>query len=48
MYKSYINAVHATRVMKVTNPEDIFIEQQDREDYEKSKEALITLNFIKK
>jgi hypothetical protein len=47
-YKSYINAVHATRVMKITNPEDIFTDKQNREEYERSKEALITLNFIKK
>jgi hypothetical protein len=47
-YKSYINSVHDTRVMKITNPEDIFINPEDRERYEKSKEALIKLNFIKK
>ena len=46
--KSYINAVHDTRVMKITNPEDLFTDKQNREEYEKSKEALITLNFIKK
>lgn len=48
IYKSYINAVHATRVMKVGNPEELFTNQEDRDEYEKSKEALITLNFIKK
>lgn len=47
-YKSYINSVHDSRVMKITNPEDIFTTQEERERYEKSKEALITLNFIKK
>ena len=47
-YKSYINSVHQTRIMKVTNPEEIFTDQKDREEYEKSKEALITLNFIQK
>lgn len=47
-YKSYINSVHATRVMKVTNPEEIFTDKKNREQYEKSKEALITLNFIQK
>jgi hypothetical protein len=40
--------VHDTRVIKITNPEDIFTNSKDREQYEKSKEALITLNFIKK
>ena len=48
IYKSYINAVHDTRVMKITNPEDIFTEKEDREKYEKSKEVLITLNILKK
>jgi len=47
LWKSYINAVHSTRVMKITNIEDIFTEQEDREDYEKSREVLVTLNIIK-
>lgn len=47
LWKSYINSVHSTRVMKVTNVEDIFIEPEDRETYEKSRETLITLNIIK-
>ena len=46
--KSYVNAVHDTRVIKITNPEEIFTNSKDREQYERSKEALITLNFIKK
>lgn len=48
LYKSYINSVHQTRVMKITNPEELFTEQEDREQYEKSKEILIQLNFIQK
>jgi hypothetical protein len=47
IYKSYINAVHDTRVMKINNPEDIFTTKEDRELYEKSKEILIKLNFVK-
>lgn len=47
LWKSYINAVHATRVIKILHPEDIFTNKQDREAYEKSKEVLIKLNFIK-
>lgn len=47
IWKSYINSVHSTRVMKVTNPEDIFTEPEDRKMYEDSKQALITLKFIK-
>ena len=46
-WKSYINSVHSTRVMKLTNPEELLTEQEDRELYERSKEALITVNFIK-
>ena len=46
-WKSYINTVHSTRVMKIANPEDIFTEKEDIEQYQKSKEALITVNFIK-
>jgi len=48
LWKSYINAVHQSRVIKLTNVEDIFTEQEDREIYEKSKEVLLTLNFIQK
>lgn len=48
LWKSYINSVHKTRVMKLVNPEDIFTEQEDRENYERSKEVLITINFIQK
>jgi len=47
LWKSYINAVHSTRVMKITNIEDIFTEKEDRQDYEKSREVLVTLNIIK-
>lgn len=47
LWKSYINAVHSTRVMKITNIEDIFTDQEDRQEYEKSKEVLVTLNIIK-
>ena len=47
LWKSYINAVHTTRVLKINNPEEIFTDKEDRDDYEKSKETLIKLNFIK-
>ena len=48
LWKAYINSVHDTRVMKINNPEEIFTDQEEREKYERSKEALITLNFIRK
>jgi hypothetical protein len=48
IWKSYINAVHRTRVMKINNPEEIFTDKEDIENYQKSKEVLITLNFINK
>lgn len=47
LWKAYINAVHKTRIVKLPSPEEIFTEREDRETYEKSKEILITLNFIK-
>ena len=47
IYKSYINAVHDTRVAKITNSEEIFTNPEDRETYEQSKEVLIKLNFVK-
>jgi len=33
--------------MKINNPEDIFTTKEDREQYEKSKEILIKLKFVK-
>lgn len=47
LWKSYINAVHSTRVMKLTNIEDIFTEPEDRKEYEKSREVMIKLNLVK-
>lgn len=47
IWKSYVNAVHDSRIVKINNPEEIFTTQEDRENYEKSKEVLIKLNFIK-
>jgi hypothetical protein len=47
LYKSFINAVHDTRVIKLPHPEDIFTNKEDREAYENAKEVLIKLNFIK-
>jgi len=48
LWKSYINSPHPTRILKISRPEELLTEQEDRETYEKSKAALITLNFIKK
>jgi hypothetical protein len=47
IYKSYINAVHNSRVVKITNPEEIFTDPEDRKTYEESKEVLTKLKFIK-
>jgi len=47
LWKSFINSVHKTRVMKITNIEDIFTDPEDRETYEKSKEVMIKLNLVK-
>ena len=35
----------ASRVVKITNPESLFTDQEDLEAYRKSKEALIQLKF---
>ncbi len=49
LWKAYIygNAI-SDRVMKITHPEDVFTNPEDRDTYEKSKEAMIFLNLIKK
>ena len=47
IYKSYVNTVHDTRIIKLNNPEEIFTDPIEREKYEKSKETLIKLNFLK-
>lgn len=47
LWKSYISSPHPTRIMKITNIEDIFTEREDREEYERSKEAMIKVNLIK-
>lgn len=47
LWKHYINAVHATRVIKISHPEDIFTTPEDRKQYELSRQAMIELNFIK-
>lgn len=48
LWKAYINAVHDSRVLKITHPEELFTNKEDRDTYEIAKEALITINFIKK
>jgi len=47
MYKSYINAVHETRVMKVTNAEEIFTDPKDLERYTESVKVLKLIGMIK-
>ena len=48
-YKDYIYGggidLTGSRVIKLSNPEDIFTDPQDLEDYRKSKEALIHIKF---
>jgi hypothetical protein len=49
-YKEYIyggglDVAHGSRVIKLTDPESIFTNQEDLEDYRKSKEALIYIKF---
>lgn len=47
MWKSYINTVHKTRVMKLTNVEDIFTDPEDIKEYQQSREVMIKLNLVK-
>jgi CO dehydrogenase/acetyl-CoA synthase beta subunit len=47
LWKSFINSVHKTRVMKLTNVEDIFTEQEDIKEYQQSREVMIKLNLVK-
>lgn len=49
-YKDYIygggiDSSHGSRVVKIKDPESIFTNQEDLEDYRKSKEALIYIKF---
>jgi hypothetical protein len=48
-YKEYIYGggigLNGSRVVKLTDPESIFTEQEDLENYRKSKEALIYIKF---
>lgn len=47
IYKAYINAVHKTRIMRVTDPENVFTDSKDRELYDEAKEILIKIGMIK-
>ena len=47
LYKSYINAVHRSRVIKLINPETIFTDAEDYNNYVRSKEVLIKIGMIK-
>jgi hypothetical protein len=48
-YKDYIYGgginLNGSRVVKMTDPESIFTEQEDLDRYRKSKEALISIKF---
>jgi hypothetical protein len=51
LWKAYIygsTVGDTTRIIKITHPEDVFTTPEDRNTYEKSKEAMIFLNLIKK
>jgi hypothetical protein len=48
-YKEYIYGygitINGCRIVKITDPESIFTDPEDLEDYRKSKEALIHIKF---
>lgn len=47
-YKNYINSYHETRLLKVTDPDNLFTHPIQLEKYNKSKEALIKIKFLNK
>lgn len=47
IWKSYVNAPHKTRFIKVNNPEEIFTDKEDLETYLEAREILINLNIVK-
>ena len=47
LWKSYINSPHLTRVIKVKHPELLLTDEDDVENYQKSKQILINLGIIK-
>lgn len=47
LWKSYITAVHDTRVAKLDNPEAMFTDPRDLQDYKESVEALKAIGMIK-
>ena len=47
IWKSYINAVHDTRVMKITNPETVFTDPGYAKQYQEAKNVLIKIGMIK-
>lgn len=46
-WKSYVNSVHKTRIIKITHPEEIFTDKEDIQNYRESREILVNLNIIK-
>lgn len=47
-YKSYINTYHENRILKVTNPDDLFTDPERLKQYNNSKEALLKIKFLNK
>ena len=47
LWKSYINSLYLTRVIKVKHPELLLTDEGDIENYQKSKQILINLGIIK-
>jgi hypothetical protein len=47
-YKSYITSYYEKRILKPANPDDLFTNPKQIEEYNKSKEALIKIKFLNK
>ena len=47
-YKSYLISYYESRILKPSNPEDLFTDPDKLAQYNKSKEALIKIKFLNK
>jgi hypothetical protein len=47
-YKSYLNSYYESRFLKVADPDSLFTNAKQIEEYNKSKEALIKIKFLNK
>jgi len=46
--KNYLNSYYESRILKPSNPDELFTNAEHLEKYKKSKEALIKIKFLNK